>query len=85
MQLDLYHVQIVEGDLARKIHQCINEIVHFETAGGPGRQEPDIGEINHPYLFDLIEELGSDGWIGYEYQPEGETTAGLGWAKRYLD
>ena len=77
-------MQVVEGDLARKIHQYIYKIDHFQIAGGPGRHEPDIGEINHPYLFDLIEELGFDGWIGCEYLPEGETTAGLGWAKGYL-
>ena len=56
---------------------------HVQIAGNPGRNEPDIGEINYPFLFDLFDELGYSGWIGCEYRPKGETEAGLGWAKRY--
>ena len=84
VQMDLYHVQIVEGDVAMKIRQYIDKVDHFQIAGVPERHEPDIGEINHPYLFDLIDELGFAGWIGCEYRPKGETTVGLGWAKDYL-
>ena len=48
------------------------------------RHEPDVGEVNHPYLFSVIDELGYDGWIGCEYRPRAGTTAGLGWLKPYL-
>jgi hydroxypyruvate isomerase len=84
VQMDLYHVQIVEGDVAMKIREFIDKVDHFQIAGVPERHEPDIGEVNYPYLFDLIDELGFEGWIGCEYNPNGDTTAGLGWAKTYL-
>ena len=84
MQMDLYHVQIVEGDVAMKIRQFIDTIDHFQVAGVPERHEPDIGEVNYPYLFDLIVELGFEGWIGCEYLPKNETSAGLSWAANYL-
>jgi hydroxypyruvate isomerase len=83
LQLDLYHVQIMEGDLAHRIRTLAGSYRHVQIAGNPGRHEPDIGEINYPYLFDLLDELGYSGWIGCEYRPKGETAAGLGWARRY--
>ena len=83
LQLDLYHVQIMEGDLAHRVRALFDHYPHVQIAGNPGRHEPDIGEINYPYLFDLLDELGYTGWIGCEYRPKGETRAGLGWAKRY--
>jgi 2-dehydrotetronate isomerase len=83
VQMDLYHCQIVEGDLAKKIEMYLptGRVGHLQIAGVPERQEPDIGEINHPYLFALIDRLGYDGWIGCEYRPKGNTSAGLGWMK----
>jgi hydroxypyruvate isomerase len=83
LQLDLYHVQIMEGDLAHKIRALAGRYPHIQIAGNPGRHEPDIGEINYPFLFDLLDEIGYAGWIGCEYRPKGETRAGLGWAKPY--
>jgi hydroxypyruvate isomerase len=83
LQLDLYHVQIMEGDLAHRIRSLAGHYPHVQIAGNPGRNEPDIGEINYPYLFDLLDELGYAGWVGCEYRPKGETRAGLGWARRY--
>jgi len=83
LQLDLYHVQIMEGDLAHRIRALAGCYPHVQIAGNPGRHEPDIGEINYPYLFDLLDELGYSGWIGCEYRPKGETRAGLGWIRRY--
>ena len=59
------------------------DLYHVQIAGNPGRHEPDVGEINYPFLFDLLDELGYSGWIGCEYRPRGETRAGLGWAKPY--
>ena len=83
LQLDLYHVQIMEGDLAHRVRALAGQYPHVQIAGNPGRHEPDIGEINYPFLFDLLDELGYSGWIGCEYRPKGETRAGLGWARRY--
>ncbi|MBV9861216.1 MAG: hydroxypyruvate isomerase family protein [Alphaproteobacteria bacterium] len=83
LQLDLYHVQIMEGDLAPKIRALAGQYPHVQIAGTPGRHEPDIGEVNYAFLFDLFDELGYGGWIGCEYRPKGETLAGLGWARHY--
>lgn len=81
---DCYHCQIVEGDLAMKLRRDIDGIAHIQIAGVPARQEPDTGEVHYPYLFDLIDELGYQGWIGCEYRPKAGTTAGLGWLRPYL-
>ncbi len=81
---DCYHCQIVEGDLAVKLKRDFARVGHIQVAGVPERQEPDIGELNYPYLFDLIDALGYEGWIGCEYRPRAGTSAGLGWVKRYL-
>ncbi|TWG83348.1 hydroxypyruvate isomerase [Cupriavidus gilardii J11] len=81
---DCYHCQIVEGDLAMTLKRDIGGIAHIQIAGVPARQEPDTGEVHYPYLFDLIDELGYQGWIGCEYRPKAGTTAGLGWLRPYL-
>jgi len=83
LQLDLYHCQIMEGDLAERTKRLMPRVSHVQIAGNPGRHEPDIGEIHYPYLFDLFDEIGYQGWIGCEYRPKGDTLAGLGWAKKY--
>ncbi|MCY7371596.1 MAG: hydroxypyruvate isomerase family protein [Polaromonas sp.] len=81
VQMDLYHCQIVEGDVAMKLRQYLptGRVGHMQIAGVPERHEPDIGELNYPYLFALIDELGWDGWLGCEYRPRAGTSAGLGW------
>ncbi|MBL8697417.1 MAG: hydroxypyruvate isomerase family protein [Alphaproteobacteria bacterium] len=84
VQLDLYHCQIVEGDLAMKIRRDLAHVGHMQIAGVPDRQEPDRGEVNYPFLFALIDELGYAGWIGCEYRPRAGSSAGLGWLKPYL-
>ena len=83
LQMDLYHCQIVEGDLATCIRRYFPLIRHIQIAGVPERHEPDVGEVNYPYLFDLLDELGYAGWIGCEYRPAGDTPAGLAWARDY--
>ena len=82
VQMDLYHAQIVEGDLSEKIRRWLPHIGHIQVAGVPGRHEPDIGEINYYALFALLDELGYRGWIGCEYRPLRDTLSGLGWMKR---
>ena len=71
--MDLYHCQIVEGDVAMKLRTYLptGRVGHLQIAGVPERHEPDLGELNYPYLFDVIDELGYDGWIGCEYRPAG--------------
>ena len=79
VQFDLYHCQIVEGDLSTRLRRDMPTVGHIQIAGVPERHEPDTGEVNYNYLLGLIEELGYAGWIGCEYRPAGETSAGLGW------
>ena len=79
IQHDIYHMQIMEGDLARTIEANLDAIGHMQLADNPGRHEPGTGEINYPFLFDFIDGLGYDGWIGCEYVPKTTTQAGLGW------
>jgi hydroxypyruvate isomerase len=83
-QFDIYHMQIMEGDLARGIERLLPRIAHIQLADNPGRHEPGTGEINYEWLLPQIEALGYSGWIGCEYRPAGATLAGLGWARRYL-
>ncbi len=83
VQMDFYHCQIVEGDLAEKFRRWQPHIGHVQIAGVPGRCEPDVGEIHYPYLFRLLDELRYPGWVGCEYRPSGNTWEGLGWAARY--
>ena len=85
VQMDLYHCQIVEGDVAMKLRQYLpsGRVGHLQIAGVPERHEPDRGELNHPYLFALIDELGYKGHIGCEYRPAAGTSAGLGWMASY--
>lgn len=84
VQFDCYHCQIVEGDIAVKLQRDMAGIGHIQIAGVPDRHEPDLGELNYPYLFDRIDALGYTGWIGCEYRPKAGTSAGLGWATPYL-
>ncbi|MDR2189272.1 MAG: hydroxypyruvate isomerase [Azonexus sp.] len=79
LQLDLYHAQVMQGDLARAIETHFARIAHIQIADNPGRHEPGSGEIHYPYLFELLDRLGFSGWIGCEYRPLATTEAGLGW------
>jgi len=84
VQYDIYHMQIMEGDLAPTIEKHLKMIPHMQLADTPGRHEPGTGEINYPFLLGFIDKIGYQGWIGCEYKPAGTTVAGLGWAKPYL-
>jgi hydroxypyruvate isomerase len=93
VQMDLYHCQIMEGDLAMNLRKWLatGQVGHLQIAGVPMRHEPDVGEINHDYLFQVIDALSADGvwdgWVGCEYRPAkgavpNGTSDGLGWFKR---
>ena len=84
LQFDIYHCQIMGGDLAMQLRAYADITHHIQVAGVPERHEPDLGEINYPYLFEVIDKIGYPGWIGCEYRPRGATLAGLGWAKPWL-
>jgi len=84
LQYDIFHMQIVEGDLAKTIERLLPRIGHMQLADVPDRHEPGTGEINFDFLLAHIDRLGYQGWMGCEYVPKGDTVAGLAWAKRYL-
>jgi hydroxypyruvate isomerase len=84
LQYDIYHMQIMEGDLAPTIEANLGRIAHMQLADTPGRHEPGSGEINFGFLLSHIDAVGYDGWIGCEYKPAGTTIEGLGWTKPYL-
>jgi hydroxypyruvate isomerase len=84
MQLDLYHLQMTEGNLAAALRRYRGTYAHVQVAGVPGRNEPDLGEVNCSYLFSLLDELEYGGWVGCEYRPRGDTLEGLGWRKSLI-
>jgi hydroxypyruvate isomerase len=79
VQYDIYHMQRMEGELANTIKASLPKIAHMQLADNPGRNEPGTGEINYRFLFEFIDALGYEGWIGCEYKPRGSTLDGLGW------
>jgi len=79
LQHDIYHMQRMEGELAGTIKKHFSRIAHIQVADNPGRNEPGTGEINYAFLFNLLDSLGYQGWIGCEYKPATTTEAGLGW------
>ncbi len=79
LQYDIYHMQIMEGDLARTLEAQLAVINHVQLADNPGRHEPGTGEINFRFLFEHLDHIGYDGWIGCEYKPLTTTEAGMGW------
>ncbi|WP_124982557.1 2-oxo-tetronate isomerase [Ralstonia solanacearum] len=85
VQFDLYHAQIMEGDLSIKLRQYIDGIGHVQIASVPNRHEPDEGELNYPHLFALLDTLSYDGWVGCEYRPRAGTSEGLGWFRRWRE
>lgn len=81
LQYDIYHMQVMEGDIARTIQANLPRIGHVQIADNPGRNEPGTGELNWPFLFAHLDRIGYDGWIGCEYRPAATTEAGLGWLR----
>jgi hydroxypyruvate isomerase len=79
VQYDIYHMQVMEGDIARRLQRHLPQIAHVQLADNPGRNEPGTGEINYPFLFRHLDAIGYRGWIGCEYKPRTSTVEGLGW------
>ncbi len=79
LQYDIYHMQIMEGDLAPTIDKYLPMIAHIQIADTPGRNEPGTGEINYPFLFDHLDRIGYKGWVGCEYRPLSSTFDSLAW------
>jgi len=83
LQFDVYHVQITEGDITKRMEKFLPVIDHMQIADVPARHEPGTGEIGWEFVFKRMDELGYMGWVGCEYRPAGDTVAGLGWRKRF--
>jgi hydroxypyruvate isomerase len=83
IQFDFYHVQIISGDLIKRVEKFLPAIGHVQIAAVPSRAEPDEGEVSYPAVFDALDRLGYAGWIGCEYKPRWRTEDGLAWGKRY--
>ena len=83
LQADLYHMQIMEGDLTRTLERHLDRIGHIQFADVPARGEPGTGEINFPFVFEALDRLGYDGWVGAEYRPSGPTETTLEWLAPY--
>jgi hydroxypyruvate isomerase len=84
IQYDLYHMQVMQGDLIPTYERLRDRIAHVQVADNPGRNEPGTGEINYRYVFAALDRLGYDGYVGCEYKPKATTTEGLGWMKELL-
>ena len=84
IQFDIYHTQVMQGDLVPTYRRLKDRIGHVQIADNPGRNEPGTGEINYGFVLSELDRLGYDGWVGCEYKPKAGTSAGLGWMKPYL-
>ena len=83
LQFDIYHAQIIHGDVTRRLQRLMPLIGHVQVASVPSRHEPDGEELNYPFLFAELDRLGYDGFVGCEYRPRGRTEDGLGWLAPY--
>lgn len=84
LQYDAYHMQIMEGDLARTVEDHLDVIGHIQIADNPGRHEPGTGEVNYDFFLNHLDAIGYEGWVGCEYAPATTTEAGLGWLAPYV-
>jgi len=83
LQYDVYHMQMTEGNLSETIRKNLARIAHIQAADVPGRHEPGTGEINYAFLFQHLDKIGYQGWVGCEYKPLARTEDGLAWLARY--
>ena len=84
LQFDIYHCQILHGDVTMRLREMMPIIGHIQIASIPSRHEPDDEELNYPFLFTELDRLGYEGFVGCEYNPRGKTTDGLAWFKPYV-
>ena len=82
LQFDIYHRQRMEGDVVKGLRDMMPIIGHIQIANTPGRGDPDHGELNYDYIFQAIDELAYEGWIGCEYKPINGTKDSLEWLRR---
>lgn len=83
VQFDFFHAQLVDGNISGLMRSLAGRYAHIQIASVPERHEPDDGELNYPWLFEQLDALGYQGWIGCEYRPRGDTAAGLDWLRPY--
>ena len=83
LQFDIYHCQVTEGDVTKRMAALMPAIAHMQIADVPGRHEPGTGEIGWDYVFAQVDALGYKGWLGCEYRPAGDTVEGLAWRRRF--
>jgi hydroxypyruvate isomerase len=84
LQYDVFHMQIMEGDLAKSLERLRPRIGHIQIADVPERHEPGSGEVNFDFLLPYLDAIGYSRWVGCEYNPRGDTVEGLKWARSYL-
>ncbi len=85
LQFDVYHTQIMQGDIVNNFEAHRERIRHVQIADNPGRHEPGTGELNFPFILGALDAMGYEGWVSCEYAPADDTLAGLAWAKPYLE
>lgn len=83
LQFDVYHRQIIHGDVTMGLRKAMPITGHIQIASVPSRNEPDGEELNYPFIFEELDRLGFDGFVGCEYRPRGTTVDGLGWFAPY--
>jgi hydroxypyruvate isomerase len=83
VMFDCYHIQIMQGDLIRRLEACLSQLGHIQFAGVPAREEPDQGEVNYTNLFAAVDAMGWQGYLGAEYRPHTTTEEGLGWLRAW--
>ena len=83
LQFDVYHAQVMEGDLVNRLRALLDRIGHVQVADNPGRHQPGTGEIDFGFVLAELDAMGYDGTVGLEYLPEPDTLASLAWLDRY--
>jgi hydroxypyruvate isomerase len=77
LQYDVYHAQVMEGNLVNTLRRSLSRIGHIQIADNPGRHQPGTGELNFPFIFTALDEMSYSGWVGCEYLPSGSTVESL--------